>query len=237
MNTQRLLLRIDRFSELSGKLSAWLIVILMLVICVEVFKRYVLNAPTAWIYDLNSMLYGTLFMMGGAYTLSKNGHVRGDFLYGSMKPRTQAALDLALYLLFFIPGIAALMYAGIDYTAVSWKINEHSTVTANGPPIYQFKAVIPVAGTLIMIQGMAEILRCLVCLRSGVWPERLKDVEEIDIVDAQLAHSEFIDEDSRREAIGQAHAIQEEARQRGQGEARAGDSDTTRRMSGDKRDE
>lgn len=237
MNIQRLLLRIDRFSELSGKLSAWLIVILMLVICVEVFKRYVLNAPTAWIYDLNSMLYGTLFMMCGAYTLSKNGHVRGDFLYGSMRPRTQAGLDLALYLLFFIPGIAALMYAGIDYTAVSWKINEHSTVTANGPPIYQFKAVIPLAGTLIMIQGVAEILRCLVCLSTGAWPERLKDVEEIDIVDAQLAHSEFIDEETRREAIGQAQAIQEEARQRGQGDVTTGAAAASRPQSGDKRDE
>ena len=122
----------------------------------------------------------------------------------SMKPRTQASLDLALYILFFIPGIAALMYAGVDFAAISWKINEHSTVTADGPPIYQFKAVIPIAGTLLMIQGIAEIVRCVVCLRTGAWPERLKDVEEIDVVETQLAHSEFVDEESRRDAIGKA---------------------------------
>jgi TRAP-type mannitol/chloroaromatic compound transport system permease small subunit len=221
MNIQRFLLRIDRLSEWSGKLSAWLIVILTLVICAEVFKRYILNAPTAWIFDLTGMLYGTLFMMCGAYTLSQNGHVRGDFLYGSMKPRTQASLDLALYILFFIPGIAALMYAGIDFTATSWKINEHSNITANGPPVYQFKAIIPIAGTLLMIQGIAEIVRCVVCLRTGAWPARLQDVEEIGIVETQLAHSEFVDEESRREAICNAQAIQEEAKQRGMGEARA----------------
>jgi TRAP-type mannitol/chloroaromatic compound transport system permease small subunit len=221
MNTQRFLLRIDRLSEWSGKLCSWLIVILTLVICVEVFKRYILNAPTAWIFDLTGMLYGTLFMMCGAYTLSQNGHVRGDFLYGSMRPRIQASLDLALYILFFIPGIAALMYAGIDFTAISWKINEHSNITANGPPVYQFKAIIPIAGTLLMIQGIAEIARCVICLRTGAWPERLQDVAEIDVVKTQLAQSEFVDEEARREAIRKAQEIQEEARQRGVGEARA----------------
>ena len=233
MNTQGFLLRIDRLSEWSGKLSAWLIVILTLVICVEVFKRYVLNAPTAWIFDLTSMLYGTLFMMCGAYTLSQNGHVRGDFLYGSMRPRIQASLDLALYILFFIPGIAALMYAGIDYTAISWKINEHSNATANGPPIYQFKAIIPIAGTLLMIQGLAEIVRCVVCLRTGAWPERLQDVEEVDVLETQLAHSEFVDEESRREAIGKVQAIHEEAKLRGIGETRAIEDAATSRLNKD----
>jgi TRAP-type mannitol/chloroaromatic compound transport system permease small subunit len=221
MKTQRFLLWIDRLSEWSGKLFSWLIVILTFVICVEVFKRYILNAPTAWIFDLTNMLYGTLFMMCGAYTLSQNGHVRGDFLYGSMRPRVQAALDLALYILFFIPGIAALMYAGIDFTAISWRIGEHSNVTAGGPPIYQFKAIIPIAGTLVMIQGLAEILRCIVCLRTGAWPERLNDVEEIDVIETQLAHSELVDEESRREAIGKAQTIHEEATRRGLGEARS----------------
>jgi TRAP-type mannitol/chloroaromatic compound transport system permease small subunit len=221
MKTQRFLLLVDRFSEWSGKLFSWLIVILTFVVCVEVFKRYILNAPTAWIFDLTSMLYGTLFMMCGAYTLSQNGHVRGDFLYGSFRPRVQAALDLALYILFFIPGIVALMYAGIDFTVESWRIDEHSNVTAGGPPIYQFKAIIPIAGTLVMIQGVAEILRCIVCLRTGTWPERLSDVEEIDVVETQLAHSELVDEESRREALGKAHEIHEEATHRGMGEARA----------------
>jgi TRAP-type mannitol/chloroaromatic compound transport system permease small subunit len=214
MAVQKFLHGIDRLSEWTGKAVAWLIVILTLVVCVEVFKRYILNAPTAWIFDLNSMLYGTLFMLAGAYTLSQNGHVRGDFLYGSMKPRTQAALDLALYFVFFLPGIAALVYSGWDYALLSWRINEHSNVTANGPPIYQFKAVIPLAGALVLIQGFAEIVRCIVCLKTGEWPARLKDVEEIDVVGEQLAHSEFVDEESRREAMARAHDIHEAATHR-----------------------
>jgi TRAP-type mannitol/chloroaromatic compound transport system permease small subunit len=232
MTAQQFLFRIDRVSEWSGKISAWLIVVLMAVVCIEVFKRYVLNAPTAWIFDANSMLYGTLFMMAGAYTLSQNGHVRGDFLYSSMRPRTQAALDLALYFLFFIPGILALFYAGFGFAKLSWLINEHSNVTADGPPVYHFKAVIPIAGILVMIQGVAEIVRCIVCLRTGAWPERLRDVEEIDVVGEQLAHSEFIDEDSRRQAIEQAQEIDKVAHQRGLGETQAVE-DTARR--GDKK--
>src|SRR6476620_5369499 len=148
MTVQRCLYAIDGISTWVGKLAAWLIIVLMTVVCVEVFKRYILNAPTAWIFDGENMLYGTLFMMCGAYTLAQNGHVRGDFLYSSMRPRTQAGLDLALSFVFFIPGILARMYAGYDYAALSWRIDEHSNVTANGPPVYQFKAVIPLAGTL-----------------------------------------------------------------------------------------
>lgn len=220
MPVQKFLHSIDRVSEISGKIFAWLIMLLTLVVCVEVFKRYILNAPTAWIFDVNNILYGTLFMMTGAYTLSQNGHVRGDFLYGSMKPRTQAGLDLALYFLFFLPGIAALVYAGWDYTAVAWRINEHS-MTTGGPPIYPFKAIIPIAGALVLLQGFAEIVRCVICLRTGMWPERLKDVEEIDVIGDQLAHSEFVDEESRREAIARAHEIHEAARERGLGETMA----------------
>ena len=126
MNANRLLHAIDGVSTWVGKAAAWLIMALMIVVCVEVFKRYLLNAPTAWIFDLNNMLYGTLFMLCGAYALAQNAHVRGDFLYGSMRPRTQAAFDLALYLIFFVPGIAALIYAGYDYAAQSWRIGEHS---------------------------------------------------------------------------------------------------------------
>jgi TRAP-type mannitol/chloroaromatic compound transport system permease small subunit len=215
MQVERWLKTADRISTFAGKTFAWLIVLLMLVVCVEVFKRYILNAPTAFIFDLNNMMYGTLFMMCGAYTLAQDGHVRGDFLYGSMKPRTQATLDLALYLVFFLPGIVALVYAGYDYAVDSWRINEHSNVTADGPPIYQFKAVIPVAGALVLIQGLAEIVRCVVCLRTGAWPERLKDAEEIDVVEEQLAASQYVDEESRRIAIERAKEIDEAARQRG----------------------
>ncbi|MGH2348736.1 MAG: TRAP transporter small permease subunit [bacterium] len=216
MNAERLVRAIDRTSHWSGKAFAWLIVGLTLVVAVEVFKRYILNRPTAWIYDFNNLLDGTLFMMCGAYALAQGGHVRADFVYGRLAPRTQAALDLALYFLFFIPGILALIYAGYDYAALSWRIGEHSTVTAEGPPVYHFKAVIPVAGALVMLQGLAEIVRCIVCLRTGVWPARIKDVEEIDVVEEQLARSEFVDEESRRAAAGSAHAIDEAARHRGQ---------------------
>jgi TRAP-type mannitol/chloroaromatic compound transport system permease small subunit len=223
MNAQRLLHAIDRVSYWSGKAFAWLIVTLTFVVSVEVFKRYILNAPTAWIFDLNSFLYGTLFMMTGAYTLAAAGHVRADFVYIYLRPRAQAALDLALYFLFFIPGILGLIYAGYDYAALSWRIGEHSTVTAEGPPIYHFKSVIPIAGALVMLQGLAEIVRCVECLRTGAWPARLEDVEEIDVVDTQLAKSEYVDEESRRAAMESAHAIEEAARHRtvaGEGERR-----------------
>jgi TRAP-type mannitol/chloroaromatic compound transport system permease small subunit len=214
MSAARILRIVDSISYASGKLFAWLIVALTFVVSIEVFKRYILNAPTAWIYDLNSMLYGTLFMMCGAYTLAAAGHVRADFVYIYMKPRGQAALDLTLYLLFFIPGILGLIYAGAGFAADSWRIGEHSTVTAEGPPVYQFKAVIPLAGALVMLQGLAEILRCVVCLRTGAWPTRLEDVEEIDVIDTQLGHSQYVDEESRRAAMEGAKAIDDAARHR-----------------------
>jgi TRAP-type mannitol/chloroaromatic compound transport system permease small subunit len=214
MTAARLLRTIDQISYWSGKAFAWLIVALTFVVAIEVFKRYILNAPTAWIFDLNNMLYGTLFMMCGAYTLAQAGHVRADFVYSYMKPRTQATLDLVLYLLFFVPGILGLIYAGAGYAADAWRIGEHSTVTAEGPPVYHFKTVIPVAGVLVMLQGLAEIVRCVVCLRTGAWPPRLEDVEEIDVVDTQLSHSEYVDEESRRAAVESAHAIDEAARHR-----------------------
>jgi TRAP-type mannitol/chloroaromatic compound transport system permease small subunit len=217
MNVQSVLHAIDGISTWVGKAAAWLIVILMTVVCVEVVKRYALNAPTAWIFDAENMLYGTLFMLCGAYTLAQNAHVRGDFLYSSMRPRTQAALDVVLYVVFFIPGIAALIYAGADYAADSWRIAEHSNVTANGPPVYHFKTVIPIAGVLVMLQGIAEIIRAVVCLRTGEWPSRLHDVAETDVIEEQLAHSEYVDEESRKIAIERAKQIDEVARQRGMG--------------------
>src|SRR3954468_12524007 len=217
MSVQGFVHAIDGISTWVGKLAAWLIIALMAVVCVEVFKRYYLNAPSAWIFDGENMLYGTLFMLSGAYTLAQNAHVRGDFLYSSMRPRTQAFLDLILYFVFFIPGIAALIYAGTDYAAYSWRILEHSNVTAEGPPVYHFKTVIPIAGVLVMLQGMAEIVRCVVCLRKGEWPSRLADVAETDVIEEQLAHSEYVDEESRKLAIEGAQRIDEVARQRGMG--------------------
>jgi TRAP-type mannitol/chloroaromatic compound transport system permease small subunit len=214
MSPLRFIHVIDLVSYWSGKAASWLIVALTFVVSVEVFKRYILNAPTAWIFDFNNMLYGTLFMMCGAYTLALAGHVRADFVYIYMKPRAQASLDLILYFLFFIPGMIGLIYAGADFAADSWRIGEHSTVTAEGPPVYHFKSVIPVAGALVLLQGMAEIVRCLVTIRTGAWPSRLEDVEEIDVIETQLGRSEYVDEESRRQAMEGAHAIDEAARHR-----------------------
>jgi TRAP-type mannitol/chloroaromatic compound transport system permease small subunit len=205
---------IDQVSYWSGKAAAWLIVALTFVVSIEVFKRYILNAPTAWIFDFNNMLYGTLFMMCGAYTLALAGHVRADFVYIYMKPRAQASLDLILFFLFFIPCMIGLIYAGSDFAADSWRIGEHSTITAEGPPVYHFKTVIPVAGALVMLQGLAEIARCILTIRTGQWPARLEDVEEIDVIETQLGRSEYVDEESRRAAMEGAKAIDEAARHR-----------------------
>ena len=214
MNAPALLRIVDNISYWVGKAFAWLILALTIVVSIEVFKRYILNAPTAWIFDLNNMLYGTLFMMCGAYTLALAGHVRADFVYLYLKPRAQASLDLALYFLFFMPGILGLVYAGYGYAAESWRIAEHSNVTADGPPIYYFKTIIPVAGAFVVLQGIAEIVRCILCLQTGAWPARLDDVEEIDVIETQLLHSEFIDEESRLATMRSAHAIDDAARHR-----------------------
>jgi len=178
---QKLLLFIDRVSTWVGQAFSWFIVALTLLISWEVFSRYVLNQPHAWAFDVMIMFYGTLFMMAGAYTLSKNGHVRGDVLYSFFQPRTQATIDLVLYALFFIPGVIALCWAGYTYAAESWAINEHSNITADGPPIYPFKSIIPVAGVILLLQGVVEIVRCAICIRQGEWPSREQDVEEVDV--------------------------------------------------------
>jgi TRAP-type mannitol/chloroaromatic compound transport system permease small subunit len=204
----------DRLSTWVGRAAAWLIVVLMVVVCGEVFKRYALNAPTAWIYDINNMMYGTLFMMCGAYALAQDGHVRGDFLYGNMKPRTQAALDLVLYIAFFLPGIGALTWAGWGYFGDSLRIHEQ-TFNATPLPVYPFKFIIPLAGAIVMLQGLSEILRCIVCLRTGAWTPRLPDADEIDVVEEQLAGSTYVDAEARQDAIERARAIDEVARQRG----------------------
>lgn len=173
--------RIDAMSTFVGKTFAWLIVALTLHTAWEVVARYVLNQPSSWAFDLQLMYYGVLFMMAGAYTLAKNGHVRGDILYGFLPPRGQAGIDLVLYIVFFIPGVVALVWAGWNYAAESIAIQEHSSLMANGPPIYPFKSFIPAAGFFLLIQGFAEIIRCVMCLRSGEWPEREQDVQEVDV--------------------------------------------------------
>jgi len=171
---------VDRLSTWIGKAFAWLVVVLTALITWEVFSRYALNKPHAWVLDAQIMLYGTLFMTAGAYTLSKNGHVRGDVLYGFFQPRTQATVDLVLYIVFFLPGIVALTWAGWSYANESLAIREQ-TFSAEPLPLYPFKYVIPLAGAVLLLQGIVEIARCVICLREGAWPRRLDDVEEVDV--------------------------------------------------------
>ena len=178
---QKLLLFIDRVSTFVGHAFSWLIIALTLQVSWEVFSRYALDTPHAWSFDVMIMFYGTLFMMAGAYTLSVNGHVRGDVLYGFFTPRVQATLDLTLYICFFIPGVVALVWAGYYYAADSWRIDEHSNITAEGPPIYPFKTVIPCAGAILLVQGIVEIIRCVICIKQGYWPSRQADVQEVDV--------------------------------------------------------
>jgi TRAP-type mannitol/chloroaromatic compound transport system permease small subunit len=178
---QKLLLTIDKISTFVGKMFSWLIVGLTFLITYEIFSRYALDSPHPWAFDVMLMMYGTLFMMSGAYTLSKNGHVRGDVLYGFFPPRLQAGLDLTLYIVFFLPGVVALCWAGYTYAADSWAIREYSSITSEGPPIYPFKTVIPVAGAFLLAQGIVEMIRCVLCLKQGQWPSRVADVEEVDV--------------------------------------------------------
>ncbi|GAB4067525.1 TRAP transporter small permease subunit [Ancylobacter sonchi] len=177
---QSVLLAVDRLNAFIGKAFAWCIVILTLAISYEVFRRYVLRDPTTWAYDVSLMLYGALFMMAGAYTLSRNGHVRGDFLYRNWRPATQAKTDLVLYFLFYFPGILALIYSGWGYFHLSYLLNEHSSFSPDGPVIWPFKALIPITGVLMLLQGVVEVARCIICIRTGDWPQRLHDVEEME---------------------------------------------------------
>lgn len=177
---QSILLGVDRMSTWLGQAFAWTIVVLTLSITWEVFSRYALGNPHDWMLNVQIMLYGTLFMMAGAYTLSKNNHVRGDVLYGFFEPRTQAWIDLILYILFFLPGIVALTWAGWTYSMEALAIRE-KTFSATPLPIYPFKFVIPIAGGMLLLQGLVEIVRCAVCIREGAWPSRGEDVEEVDV--------------------------------------------------------
>jgi len=180
---------VDSLSTWVGKAFAWCILILTLSTTYDVFMRYVFDNPTDWAFDVSYTMYGTLFMMAGAYTLSRGGHVRGDVIYRLWPVRVQASIELALYLLFFFPGMAALIYAGVDYAGESWSYmpfgpaglpGEISINSPAGVPVSPLKTILPIAAGLLALQGVAEVVRCLVCLHDGQWPERMQDVEEME---------------------------------------------------------
>ncbi len=171
---------IDSLSTWVGKSFAWLILVLTLGVSYEVLMRYVLNAPTSWAFDISYITYGAMFLMGGAYTLMRNGHVRADMLYRTWRPRTQAAMDLTLYILFFFPAIAAFIYSGWNYAEMSVRFREVSIFSPAGVPVFPLKALIPITGVLLMLQGIAEVIRCILCIRQNEWPQRLHDVEETE---------------------------------------------------------
>ena len=178
----RFLLFIDSLSTWVGKAFAWLILLLTFGVSYEVFVRYALNRPTTWAFDVSYITYGALFLMAGAYTLSRNGHVRADVLYRFWRPRAQATMDLALYVVFFLPAVLAFMYSGWNYAQMSIRFREVSIFSPAGVPVFPLKALIPVTGALLLLQGIAEMIRCVLCIRSGEWPQRLHDVEETEAI-------------------------------------------------------
>ncbi len=190
----RFIFLVDSFSAWVGKAFAWCILLLTFGTAYEVFVRYALRDPTSWAFDISYMMYGALFMMGGAYTLSRDGHVRGDVLYRLWPPKIQATIELILYFLFFFPGMLALIIAGADYAAESWSYNYGTgEVSINSPanvPISQFKTVLPVAAGLLLLQGIAQVCRCIACLKTGQWPAHLEDVEELEKVLTQQHEEE-----------------------------------------------
>ena len=173
---------VDRLTMWTGKAFSWCIVILTLGVSYEVFASKLFRAPTGWAYDFSYIMYGALFMMAGAYTLSRDGHVRCDVIYRLFRARVQAALDLTLFVIFFFPGVLALIYTGVHFARQSWSYKEVSSYSPADIPIYPSKILIPIAGTLLLLQGISEVVRCVRCLRSGEWPARLRDVEETESV-------------------------------------------------------
>ena len=180
---------IDSLSTWVGKSFGWLILVLTLGTCYEVFMRYLLNAPTTWAFDFSYITYGGLFLMAGAYTLSRNGHVRGDVIYRLWPQRVQASIDLTLFIIFFLPAVLAWIYAGWQFAKMSIQFREVSIFSPAGVPVFPLKALIPLTGVLLLLQGFAEVVRCVICIRDGMWPQRLHDVEELE--SAILHEKEF----------------------------------------------
>jgi TRAP-type mannitol/chloroaromatic compound transport system permease small subunit len=214
----KMALGIDRLSTLVGQTGSWAILLLTAAIVYDVTARRFFRAPTDWAYDVSYMLYGTLFMLAGAYALSRNGHVRGDFLYRNFHPTLQAKFDLVLYMLFFFPAIMAFMISGWHFFELSWMQNERSSVSPTGPIIWPFKFLIPAVGLLLLLQGLVEVVRCVQCIRTGDWPPRISDVEELEkqiLLAAQEKGAEALAAEMARGGedaiLKAAHAVEEKA--------------------------
>lgn len=188
---EKFIRNIDELSKAIGHCFAWTVLVLTAGTCYEVFRRYVLNDPTAWAFDMSYILYGSLFLMAGAYTLSKNAHVRGDFIYRKWQPRTQGKVDLALYFIFYMPGVLALVFSGFFYGWDATRIQEVSVNSPVGVPIWPLKLIIFVAGLTLLLQGLAEMCRCLIAMRDNQWPSRPDDVVELEVaLQQQFGHKE-----------------------------------------------
>lgn len=202
------ILFVDKISMWFGKAFAWLIMLMTLGVSYEVFVRYVLGRPTPWAFDVTYMMYGTLFMMAGAYALSRNAHVRADFLYRLWPVKVQATVEFILYFLFFFPGVLALIFAGWKYAGNSWRYMEVSQFSPANIPIFQFKTVIVAAGVLLLIQGVAQVCRCIVAMRTSEWPQALEDVEEMEAVllaNRDVAAQQAAEMESVQAGAGAAH--------------------------------
>ncbi len=176
----RFIYGVDQLSKTVGHMFAWCLMILTFGTSYEVFVRYVLNAPTSWAFDFSYLMYGAMFYMAGADTLSRGGHVRADMFYRLWRPRTQASVELVLYIVFFFPGVLALVLSGWQYGYDSMKILESSVNSPAGVPIWPLKMLIPFGAGLLALQGVAEVLRCVLCIRNNEWSPRLHDVEELE---------------------------------------------------------
>ena len=203
---------IDSLSTWVGKSFAWLILLLTFGVSYEVLVRYVFRAPTTWAFDVSYISYGAMFLMAGAYTLSRNGHVRADMIYRNWKPRVQASMDLTLYILFFLPAVAAFIYAGWNYAQMSIRFREVSIFSPAGVPVFPLKTLIPLTGVFLLLQGIAEIIRCVMCIRAGRWPERLHDVEETESIILRETQSIARQEVYKQERADQVAAGRKESK-------------------------
>jgi len=151
---------LDAVTRAVGKAVAWLILPMVGSLVWEVVARYFFSAPTVWAYDMTFMLYGTFFMLGSAWTLQRGGHIRTDVYYGKWSQRTQARVDLVCYLVFFFPAMLVFFWLGAEYFWKSFQQNERIVTSPWLPIVWPFKFVIPATAALLVLQGIAECIRC-----------------------------------------------------------------------------